>query len=68
MMKLNKSHGSPHDRGGADSYYGRSYSPHYWPNGTGHGYKVVDLTEEQLKEYNDGWKENEDFGHFKDWG
>jgi hypothetical protein len=68
MMKINKSHGSPHDRGGADSYYGRSYSPHYWPNGTGHGYKVVDLTEEQLKEYNDGWNENEDFGHFKDWG
>jgi len=28
----------------------------------------VDLTEEQLKEYNDGWNENEDFGHFKDWG
>ena len=68
MTKLNASHGSPHDRGGADSYYGRSYSPHYWPNGTGHGIKVVDLTEEQLKEYNDGWDENEDFGHFKDWG
>jgi len=28
----------------------------------------VDLTEEQRKEYNDGWNENEELGHFKDWG
>ena len=23
-------HGSPQDRGSADAYYGRSYSPHYY--------------------------------------
>ena len=62
-------HGSPYDRGGADSYYGRSYAPHYWPDGTGHGKPVgyKDMTAEQVKEYHIGFHGNEDAGNFKDW-
>ena len=32
------------------------------------GIKVVDLTDEQIQRYSEGWDENEDLGHFKDWG
>jgi hypothetical protein len=58
-------HGSLYDRGSADSYYGRSKNPHWYPEGTGHGTKVTDLTEEEIIEYNLGFDENDDF---KDWG
>ena len=67
-MEVDRKHGCPFDRGGADSYYGRSSSPHYWPEGTGHGIKVVDLTDEEVQQYLEGWDENEDLGDFKDWG
>ncbi|WP_370003291.1 hypothetical protein [Winogradskyella sp.] len=33
-------HGGPYDRGGADSYYGRSFDPHYWPEGTNKGTRI----------------------------
>ncbi len=57
-------HGSLYDRGSADSYYRRPKNPHWWPEGTGHGTKVTELTEEELKEYNLGYDENTDF---KEW-
>jgi hypothetical protein len=57
-------HGSLYDRGSADSYYRRPKDPHWWPEGTGHGTKVTELTEEELKEYNLGYDENTDF---KEW-
>ena len=57
-------HGSLYDRGSADSYYRRKKDPHWWPEGTGHGKKVTELTEEELKEYNLGYDENTDF---KEW-
>ena len=65
----NRGHGSPFDRGSADSYYQRAYDPHYWPQGTGHGDRVCnwDMTKAQIKEYFAGYKENESLGHFKDW-
>ena len=31
------SHGSPFDRGGADSYYRRGFDPHWYPGGTYQG-------------------------------
>lgn len=60
-------HGSPQDRGSADRYYGRQYSPHYYPEGTYVGSRigVEDMTPAQIVEYNYGW-ENED--DRKDWG
>jgi len=39
-MMLDREHGSPFDRGGADSYYQRPFDPHYWPSGTGNGFRV----------------------------
>jgi len=59
------SHGSPYDRGHADAYYGRSRNPHKWPEGTGHGEKVTDLTPEEIDAYNAGYDDCDDR---KDWG
>jgi len=66
---MNKSHGSPWDRGSADSYYGRPMKPHYWPAGTGHGYPVNrdDMTEQQIGEYYAGYDWNEQEGLKKEW-
>ena len=63
-------HGSPNDRGGADSYYRRPRSPHWWPEGTCHGTMVgyKDMTPEQIDDYNEGFDDNEARGDFKDWG
>lgn len=65
-----RGHGSPYDRGAADSYYGRPYAPHYWPEGTYKGFPVyyADMTTAQVKEYYTGYNDNEDMGNFKDWG
>ena len=60
-----QSHGSPYDRGHADAYYGRSRNPHKWPEGTGHGEKVTDLTPEEIEAYNAGYDDCDDR---KDWG
>ena len=66
MTNLPK-HGSPMDRGSADAYYGRTAEPHYWPNGTGHGYKVLqaDMTDDQIADYYEGYDNEIDR---KDWG
>jgi hypothetical protein len=48
------------DRGSADAYYGRARSPHKWPQGTGHGEKVTDLTPEEIEEYNFGYDNETD--------
>ena len=58
-------HGSLYDRGSADSYYRRPRNPHWYPEGTYHGEKITYLTESEIKEYNLGYDENNDF---KDWG
>ena len=65
-----RKHGSPYDRGGADSYYGRPYAPHYWPEGTYNGCLVPyeDMSTAQVKEYYTGYNDNEAAGNFKDWG
>jgi hypothetical protein len=66
-MILNHSHGSLWDRGSADSYYGRPRDPHYYPQGSYNGERVTDLTDEQVKEYLDGYDWNEKHGDKKDW-
>jgi hypothetical protein len=55
-------HGSPHDRGSADAYYGRPRDPHKWPEGTGFGAKVEakDLTPEEIEAYNHGYDNETD--------
>ena len=66
--EVSRIHGSPWDRGSADSYYGRPHDPHYYPEGTGNGKRVTDLTEEQVRAYLAGYAHNEQFGDKKDWG
>ena len=59
-------HGSAFDRGSADAYYGRPRSPHYWPEGTGHGAMIEekDMSEEQVFLYNFAYSNETDR---KDW-
>jgi hypothetical protein len=65
----NPVHGSPEDRGSADSYYGRGFDPHYWPEGTGHGKRVelAEMSAQQIVDYTRGYNQNEAEGNFKDW-
>tara|TARA_B100000902_G_C27180230_1_gene848560 strand:+ start:739 stop:999 length:261 start_codon:yes stop_codon:yes gene_type:complete len=62
-------HGGPYDRGGADSYYGRDFDPHYWPLGTGKGQRIEmkDMTAEQIVAYTKGYNDNEADGYKKEW-
>jgi hypothetical protein len=62
-------HGSPFDRGSADSYYGRIRDPHYYPNGTGNEPRVlaVIMTKEQIEAYHAGYDWNEQYGDKKDY-
>lgn len=59
------SHGSPFDRGSADSYYGRPYNPHKYPNGTYNEPRVEWLTADELEAYNAGFQANEEACNFK---
>ena len=61
-------HGGLWDRGSADSYYNRIPDPHWYPEGTGHGEKITDLTVEEIEEYYAGYEDNEKHGDKKDWG
>lgn len=60
-------HGSPQDRGSADRYYGRSYNPHFWPEGTEKGFKVTEsqMTQSEIEAYKYGFENEEDR---KNWG
>jgi len=54
-------HGSPYDRGAADSFYGRPRRPHYSrPVGGGMSrlISVYEMTEQEIKEYNAGYADN----------
>lgn len=55
-------HGSPADRGSADAYYGREYSPHHYPFRSGHimgaRVSVRGMTDSEITEYTDAF-ENE---------
>lgn len=64
------SHGSPFDRGGADSYYRRGFDPHWYPGGTYQGERIemIDMSPEEIVAYTKGYNENEEAGDFKDWG
>jgi hypothetical protein len=74
-MNIDDRHGSPYDRGRADSYYRRARSPHYMKNDI-NGYVTFnsarvlenDMTAQQIVEYNLGFDDNEQSGNFKDWG
>jgi len=69
-IEYDASHGSPFDRGSADSYYGRPQCPHKYPNGTGNPPRIEapELTLKEMREYFRGYEYNEVFGDKKDWG
>jgi len=62
-------HGSPFDRGMADSWYHRPKYPHYYPDGTGNGPKVVppQMTNKEVDAYLAGFEYNELHGGKKEW-
>jgi len=70
MTKYNERHGGPYDRGSADSYYCRPFNPHYYTGDTYNSSIVTkeDMTDEEIAAYKAGYLENEEAGHFKDWG
>ena len=67
--KYDTRHGGPFDRGGADSYYRRGVTPHYYKDGTSTSEKVEekDMTKEEIDAYLAGYNENESIGHFKEY-
>jgi hypothetical protein len=69
-ITYNAQHGSPFDRGSADSYYGRPQQPHWYPNGSYNEPKIdsKDMTLAEMREYYRGYEYNEQFGDKKDWG
>jgi hypothetical protein len=68
-MYYDQRHGGPYDRGSADSYYGREYSPHYF---TGDSYntpkiELAKMTALEITAYTAGYKDNEASGTKKEW-
>ena len=62
-------HGCLYDRGGADSYYGRGCSPHYFEGATYQSKEIKpEEGTEEYKAYVAGYEWNEEFGDKKNWG
>jgi hypothetical protein len=62
-------HGSPADRGAADSWYRRPKDPHYWPEGTYNGTRVerAQMTRAQIAAYTRAYNANEKLNNHKDY-
>ena len=63
-------HGGPYDRGAADSYYRRPFAPHYFVGDTYSSPRIsaADMSAADVALYARGFSDNEEQGHFKDWG
>jgi uncharacterized protein YhjY with autotransporter beta-barrel domain len=70
QIQYDQRHGGPWDRGSADSYYHRPYSPHYYVGATSQSVRVelAEMTAEEITAYTAGYNWNERFGNKKDWG
>ena len=66
---FDRTHGSPFDRGAADSWYSRPQSPHWYPKGSYRGDRVEskDMSMAELRAYFIGYEYNEEFGDKKSW-
>ena len=66
---IKKAHGSPYDRGTADSYYRRGRNPHYYVGGSYTTPRVeeADMTPQEIAGYHAGYDDNESDGNFKEW-
>ena len=69
-IEMDTRHGGPYDRGSADSYYRRGYTPHFYKGDTGSSERVnlKDMTPDEIVAYTAGYNDNEYEGNFKDWG
>jgi len=67
-MKIHR-HGSPYDRGAADSYYRRPRRPHYFEGNTYDSPEVLEdnMTLEEIAEYYQGYIDNTAQGNYKEW-
>lgn len=67
---MNKSHGSPYNRGASDSYYRRPREPHWYPAGSYVGKRISgnEMSDDEIDEYHLGYDENEADCNFKDYG
>lgn len=66
---MNKEHGSPWDRGAADSYYRRQPNPHMGGVGGTSGPHIPQecMSEQEVQEYHEGYQWNEQNGDKKEW-
>ena len=55
--------GCPYDRGRADSWYMRPFTPHHRRDGT----EVPLTSKKDIAEYTQGFEDNESEGGHKDW-
>jgi len=67
--QMDKRHGGPFDRGGADYYYGRGKNPHFYVGDTYSSERIemVDMDLEEIEEYRAGYAEAERNGDRKEW-
>ena len=67
MAKHDERHGGAYDRGSADSYYGRSFRPHYFEGGSYMSPEVTEsqMTAEEIAAYTAGYQDNEAAGNYK---
>lgn len=64
-MQYNERHGSAYDRGSADAYYGRRFTPHYYVGATSFSPRIeeADMTPEEITAYAAGYDEEGDRKH-----
>jgi hypothetical protein len=67
VKEYDTTHGSPFDRGSADSWYHRPQNPHKGGVGGESGPRIEKLLEEEIQAYLAGYEWNERFGGKKDW-
>ena len=67
--QIDKRHGGPFDRGGADYYYGRPYKPHYYAGDTYSSERIemFYMDDAEIEEYRAGYAEAERNGNRKEW-
>ena len=67
--KFDTRHGSPYDRGSADSYYGREYSPHYFTGDSFNSPRIElkDMSVHEIIAYTAGYRDNEASGDKKEY-
>lgn len=68
-VKYDDRHGGPFDRGSADCYYRRAFSPHYYAGGTGMSGLITkeQMTEDEITDYRAGYDYQDELGDYKEY-